>query len=262
MNAKLFVKFREVVNALQAEALKSKRSFAGWLTAGCSLFIPLVWMLALIFKNENLLASVSPSPWDYLFMNAYQNSTLLLPFFIVLIVNLIVHIEHHSDAWKQLYAQPVPRGYIYFSKLFFILLLAAASHLLFMAGIFLAGILSGLFVPEYHFLISMPDFPVYFGLLFRSFISIMGIAALQFALSYHVRNFSIPFGLGLAGVILSVIAIRAEEVIYLPYSYPMLSLFRYEKAAGPLLADVHYYSLVYFLAFVAAGFIVARKRTC
>ncbi|QEC51743.1 hypothetical protein EDD80_102299 [Anseongella ginsenosidimutans] len=248
-------------NALRAEALKSKRSFALWLTAGCSLFIPLIWMLALLFKSENLLPNVSPSPWDYLFRQAYQNSTLLLPFFIVLIVNLIVHIEHRADAWKQLYVQPVSRAHIYFSKLLFILLLTAASHLLFMAGIFLAGILSGLIVGEYNFLTSAPDFQVYFGLLFRSFIAIMGIAALQYSLSYHIKNFSIPFGIGLAGVILSVMAIRAEEIIYLPYSYPMLSLFRYEKAAGPLLADVHYYSLAWFLAFAAAGFIIARKRT-
>ncbi|HYH56943.1 MAG TPA: ABC transporter permease, partial [Anseongella sp.] len=82
--------------AFQAEVLKSKRSFVLWLTAGCALFIPLVWILALIFKSESLLPSVSPAPWDFLFMKAYQSSTLLLPFFIVLLVNLIVHIEHRA----------------------------------------------------------------------------------------------------------------------------------------------------------------------
>lgn len=253
-------KARHFVSAFRAEMLKSKRSLAIWLTAGCSLFIPLVWMLALIFKSETLLPQVSPAPWDYLFMKAYQNSTLLLPFFIVLIVNLIVHIEHRAGAWKLLYVQPVLKGYIYFPKLLFILLFVLVSHLLFATGVWLAGGISGSMVPEYNFLSSPPDLSVYIQLLLRSFIAVLGITGIQFALSYLLKNFSIPFGIGLAGVIFSIIAARAEEIIYVPYAYPMLSLFRYERAAGPLLADMHYYSILYFLLSAAAGFLIARRR--
>lgn len=246
-------------DALRAEFLKSKRSLAVWLTVVCSLFIPLVWMLAFLLKSESLLPRVGSTPWDYIFMNACQNSTLLLPFFIILIVNLIVHIEHRADAWKLLYVQPVPRGYIYFSKLLYILLFILGAHLLFLAGVFLAGFVSGLIIPEYRFLTTSPDLSTYSGLLFRSVLSVLGITGLQYAMSYLLRNFSIPFGAGLAGTILSIMAIRAEEVIFVPYAYPMLSLFRYD-AAGSLPADIHYYSIGYFLLFVTVGFLVVRRQ--
>lgn len=248
----------QFVGALRAEALKGKRSLAFWLTIGCSLFIPFIWLLALIFKSETLLPQVSPAPWDYLFMKAYQNSVLLLPFYIVLIVNLIVHIEHRANAWKQLYVQPIPGGYIYCSKLIFILFFAAAAHLLFIAGIFIAGVISDLFVPRYQFLSARPGFSDYFQLLFRSYVSVMGIAGLQYALSYRIKNFSIPFGLGVAGVILAIMAGRAEEIVYLPYAYPMLSLFRYEQAVT-LLTEIHFYSLLYFVLFAAGGFLIMKR---
>ena len=60
----------------------------------------------------------------------------------------------------------------------------------------------------------------------KMYLSILGITALQFAMSIRIRNFITPLAIGMALMIGGFMIRQWEHIAYYPYMHPMLVYFR------------------------------------
>ena len=108
--------------------------------------------------------------------------------YIVLICALIPQIEYKSNAWKQVFATPQSTGQIFFSKFLTVHLLIFFCYTLFNVLMILTGITVNLIHPEYTFLEQSIDWNRLMQLNAKTYISILGISAIQFWLSLRFKN--------------------------------------------------------------------------
>lgn len=252
-------------NSLKNETLKLKHTFALWLTAICALLIPLLFFIVYIVKWEKLIPAEGVNPWNKFANEQIVNSLpALVPLFIVLITSLIIQIEHKATAIKHLFALPIPKWSVYFGKLSIIIAAVFATYAMYYGLILLNGNLLGGMRPQLNFSEFSPEYVFHIKILFRSFVSVLGILAIQFWLSFRFKNFIIPLGVGMVLVIVGLIAARAPESIYFPYSYSMISMNPLDEKTSDLnlfwwFPTVTWYSLGYFLVFAIAGFFDIKR---
>jgi hypothetical protein len=96
----------------------------------------------------------------------------------------------------------------------------------------------------------------------KTYISILGISAIQFWLSLRFKSFIGSVGIGLVLLIGSMIAtgLQWEHVYKIPYAHPILTLMSM-KGKGPLVLENHELnSIGYFVFFTVLGFLDLRFR--
>ncbi|MCV6631166.1 MAG: ABC transporter permease [Flavobacteriaceae bacterium] len=244
--------------SIKNEALKLKNTFALWLSIISALFIPIIYFLYYFFKHKSLVPGEGVNPWNKFIMDQIMSaSPLLVPFFIILITSLIIQIEHKSSAMKYLFSLPSPKWSIYFGKLLVAVGLILFTYLLFFGAMLVSGNLVGYIHPELGLIDHTPDYQKPMLLLFRSFLAILGILGIQFLLSFRIKNFIIPLGIGMVLVITGLIVYSAEESLYFPYAYNMLSLYPIgnEEASLELwFPKVSIISIIYFVGFSVFGY--------
>ena len=158
--------------------------------------------------------------------------------FIVLITSLIIQVEHKSSGIKHLFALPIPKWSVYFSKLTIVLFSIIITYIYFFVAVLVFGTLLGLFHSDLGFLDFQPDILKYIKMLGLSFIASLGIVGIQFWLSFRFKNFIIPLGIGMTLVIVGLVVLnfssRAPEAIYFPYAYNVLNFSLGDKMPIPL----------------------------
>lgn len=245
-----------------AEVFKLKRTPILWLAIIGGLFISVFIFLIYAFKVEQL-AKPDSSPWiAFLGMSFTMVSMLLIPY-VVLVTSSIVQMEHNSYSWKYLYTLPLKRGNFYFSKLLVAILLIALTYFIYFVSILGAGLVLGLMNPVYGFQNYPPATGLLINELIHSFISIMGITALQYWLSIRWKNYTTPIGIGLLGFVVSFVIVgNTDLAFYFPYCFPTFigfSLGSKEVADIALaqygwLTHIEWYSLIYFIVFTFIGY--------
>lgn len=248
-------------SSIKNETIKLKRTFALWLTLISAIFIPAIFFLYYILKHDKLVPAEGVNPWDDFIVNQIFAAGPLIPLFTVLITSLIIQLEHKSSAIKHLFAMPIPKWSVYFGKLSVVIGMVMFTYLLFFVFILLNGTIQGVVHGKLNFLEYAPDFTKFIKLLFRSFIAILGIVAIQYWLSFRIKNFIIPLGIGILLVMTGMIIYKAEESLYFPYAYNMLSLFPVDKDITNMywFPTVSYYSLGYFVLFSTLGFLSIKR---
>ncbi|MGB3464214.1 MAG: ABC transporter permease [Cyclobacteriaceae bacterium] len=242
----------------QNELLKLRNTFAFWLCIIGGSFIPVIYFIYYLVKFESLIPQDGTNPWDkFLTDQIMSAASLLIPLFIVLITSLIIQVEHKANGLKYLFAQPIPKWSVYFSKLTVVFASIIATYILFFAMMLVVGLTVGAIHSELRLLECSPifDFPI--KLLFRSFIASLGIVGIQFWLSFRFKNFIIPLGIGIVLVITGLIVFQAEEAQYFPYAYNRLSLFALASESDTFqwFPSFSALSLTYFLIFSVSGYI-------
>ncbi|MEL7159378.1 MAG: ABC transporter permease [Bacteroidota bacterium] len=220
---------------LRAEALKLKKSTAGYLVPGI-----LVLLLAGIFLAHTLdvhrLSQLGQDPWPgYLRRAMITYSMLFISPVCVLLVAALLDLEKRANAWSRLYVLPVSRGRIYWSKLLLIVGLVATLTVLFTLGTLLVAALLALRYPEYELAYYLPDLALLVGASVRGFLSALGVIGLQYLAGLFFRG-SIPaLVLGLFGMVAGFIlaATDLSLVRFFPYAYPFIG-----QEFGPF-ASVH-----------------------
>lgn len=246
------------------EFKKLKSTFAFWLTIISALFIPIIYLIYYLLKYKSLIPDEGVNPWDKFLVNQIRGAApLLVPLFIVLVTSLIVQIEHKSSSIKHLFALPVPKWSIYFGKLTAVIFTIATAYILFFTFMIIVGYTVGIIHSDLKMLSFKPDFSEAIKLLFRSYIATLGIVGLQFWLSFRIRNFIIPLGIGMVLIVTGLIIYRAPEAIYFPYGYNMLSLFpiAVDNDMGNMLwfPTVSLYSIGYFILFSILGYVDIKR---
>ncbi len=249
--------------SIKNETLKLKSTFALWLAIISALFIPVIYFFYYLSKYESLVLPNGVNPWEKFMLEQINGTaTLLIPMFIVLITSLIIQVEHKSSAIKYLFSLPVPKWSIYFGKLTVSIGLILFTYLLFFLAMLAAGTIVGLIHDELNFLDYFPNYQKPVKLLFRSFIAVLGMVGIQFWMSFRIKNFIIPLGIGIVLVITGLIIYKAEESLYFPYAYSMTSLFPLsieETSITLWFPKVAILSLIYFLVFSTLGFFSIKR---
>lgn len=243
------------------ELIKLKRTFAFWLTIISALIIPLLFFIVYMVKHEKLIPDAGVNPWDRYLVDQVRNSIpFLVPMFIVLITSLIIQVEHKSSGIKHLFALPIPKWGVYFSKLSIVLFSIIITYVYFFLAILLFGTLLGVFHPDLGFLDFQPDYLKYIKMLGLSFVASLGIVGIQFWLSFRFKNFIVPLGIGMTLVIVGLIASRAPEAIYFPYAYNVLNFSLGDNVPQTFgISSVTVYSILCFIITAILGYIDIKR---
>lgn len=249
--------------SIKSEVLKLKNTFAFWLAVISGLFIPTIYFIYYFLKYKYLIPIPGFNPWEKFMVDQIMGAaSLLIPLFIILITSLIIQVEHKSSSMKYLFSLPIPKWSIYFGKLAVSVGLILFTYLLFFFAMLVAGAVVGLIHRELNFLDYSPDYQKPLKLLFRSFIAVLGIVAIQFWLSFRIKNFIIPLGIGMILVITGLTIYQAKESLYFPYAYNMLSLFSLSSEETSItlwFPKVSVLSVGYFMVFSILGFLDIRR---
>ena len=246
----------------QSELLKTKRSASVWLTVLGALFIPGIFLLMYLSRPDIFAPQLTFAPWRQHFLRGWQSvSAFLFPMFVILICTLIPQIEYKNNTWKQVFASPQSIGNIFFSKMVTIHLMILFCFLLF--NIFMIGsaLVTNLINPHYSFLKSKIDIGFLLKLNLKTYISVLGISAIQYWLSLRLKNFIAPIGIGLALLITALILLQWKHIYKIPYAHPMLTLLSYKGHNRPFIENHELNSIGYFIAFTVIGFLDMKYRT-
>lgn len=249
----------------KAEIIKTRRSASFWLSLLGSAVIPLIFFLIYTLKPEKNYARFESNPWDLHFVQGYQAfSAFLLPMFVILICSLIPQIEFKNNTWKQVFASPQSTGNIFFSKYASILMMVVFLFIMFNVLMVLAGVISNLIYPKYTFLDKSIGWMMLLKLNFKTFVSLLGIVAIQYWLGLRFKNFIVPIGIGLGILVASMILSPWEHVDKLPYAFPFLTFMNVSQdkteLMGPLLRNHELNSIGYFAFFTLIAFLDLRFR--
>ena len=250
------------IRSFSSEWLKTRRTASTWLVIIGALFIPLIMLGARMVRSHELAgANASEHLWSGLMLNCWQVMAIfLLPLGVIMATSLITQNEFRNNTWKQLHTTPQPLSVIYFAKLGVILTMLLQFFLLFNIGIYLAGVVPGLFFAD----VAWPahDFPLADAITMTAqyFLCCLPVVALQFLISLQVRNFLIPLGVGIGLLVSSIIALKWEYGYVHPYAYSGLYFIR--SAENPALPDVTGWALGYTVFIITAGYIayISRKE--
>lgn len=250
--------------SIKNEFIKLKSTFAFWLTIISGLFIPVIYFFYYLLKHKDLLPADGINPWSHFLVAQIRAAApLLVPMFIVLLTSLIVQIEHKSLGIKHLFVLPIPKWSIYFGKLTVVFLTIFLAYVLFFLFMLIAGYIVGFVHNDLKMLSFTPTFLEAIKLLFRSFIATLGIVGLQFWLSFRIKNFIIPLGVGMVLIVTGLIVYKAPEAVYFPYGYNLLSLFSTSADKDMLqmlwFPTVSLYSLGYFALFSTIGYLDIKR---
>jgi hypothetical protein len=120
----------------------------------------------------------------------------------------------------------------------------------------LSGVMTNLLDSRFHFLENSIDWQTLAKMTFKSYLSILGISAIQYWVSLRFKNFIAPMGIGLALLVLSIIARQVgwEHVYKIPFAHPLLTHESFYKTDAPLIENHEWNSILYFVAFLLIGF--------
>ena len=207
------------IYSLQSELLKTKRSAASWLCIIGGFFVPTIHLIYFLVKKLTINNKESIGHnWEKYFGDLMHNMEgFLLPMGVILASSLITQMEFKNNTWKQLHTTPQSYTTIFLAKFSVILIMLFKYFLYFNIGILLSGAIPCLIFE------SLPneDFPFWILLNANSkiFILCLPIVAIQYLISLHFKNFLVPVGIGLVGLIGTMIGGSWEYIFISPYSY-------------------------------------------
>ena len=254
----------EYSRSVTSEVFKLKRTPILWISIiGGAASAVIVFLMFLILIDE--FVGFNENPWiEFYQINHGVLTMFLLVPYIVLATSTMVQPEHTSNAWKFLYALPLNKSSIYFSKLVVTLGLIALTLLIFWITSLLSGFLLGTIRPEYEFARYSAAPLKWLSIIFHTFISILGLTALQYWLSIRWKNYIVPISIGFMGFILSVLIVGEDRIAhYFPYCYPMYIADRFDYglqfgeqlSASVGFSIVEWYSIAFFILFAILGFL-------
>lgn len=254
-----------IIISTQTELLKTKRSAAFWLSIIAALFLPTLFSIGYSAESESIIRQISKkgNAWNFHLENAWQvANAFLFPMFIILICSLIPQIEYKNNTWKQVYASPQPLANVFFSKFISIHMMIFFFLVLFNLFLISFAIIINLFNSKFQFLDHNIDWLMLGRFCFKTYVAILGISAIQYWLSFRIKNFIAPVGIGLALIITSIILSEFgwKHIYKFPFAHPFLTLRYLDEPNRPLLENHELNSIGYCVFFLVVGFLDLKFR--
>lgn len=207
------------------EFLKLKRTPALYLSLIGAGLIQFLFFGIRFFKTKYFIPAEGVNPWIGFIQKSFMASSfLLLPLFIILITSLLVQTEFKAKAWKQLLVMPVKKEVLFVSKFITIIGLLFFTFILFNVLLVLNGYLLGWIRPELNFSLFAPDYNLLFKISSKLILVSLSLVCIQYWLSIFIKNFIIPLGIGLVGLITGLILISWKKIVYFPYMHHYLEM--------------------------------------
>lgn len=238
------------IHSVQSEWLKTKNSAASWLCIVGGFLIPLIYCINFFRTRQTINDGGNTQVWAAYFKQLWMNmSFFLLPMGVMLAASLIAQVEFRNNTWKQLNVTPQKYSTIYAAKLSVLLLMTFKFFLFFNIGVIISAVIPSL-VLDHRF----PDQPIPWSHILKEnsyyLLSCIPIVILQYIISFRIKNFIAPLGIGLGGIVITLIALKWKYVYLSPYSYSVLYLRDGDLATGIIIT----YAVLYFLLFTAIGY--------
>ena len=247
--------------SIRSEAIKAKRSSAFWLSLLGAAFIPFIFLLTYTFKPEHFMPALKSDPWRIHFIQGWKVlSAFLLPMFIILMCSLITQIEYKNNCWKQVFSSPQTIAEIFFAKFLTIHFMILFCFLLFNLFMILSAVATNTLKSGYSFFSHSIDWVTLSRMTFKTYISILGISAMQYWLSLRFKNFIVPIGIGLGLLITSLVILNWEHIYKIPYAYPLLTFQSISAKKSYLLENHEWNSIGYFIFFTILAFADMKYR--
>lgn len=210
---------KSLARALSAELLKNKRTLSLWLTMLAPLSLAFL-EIAMVLEGGKRLYQPGGDSWLKLIASISELWTLLLlPLFITLEMGLLGALEHNSQAWKQLYAAPLPRWSIYAAKQLTGMGIIALSMLVLGMMTTGVGLLINLLWPELGF-----DAPIPWLALVQSlglaYLAAWLIISIHLWISLRWSSFVLAMTAGIIPTVCGVMIINSKWVDLDPWLMP------------------------------------------
>ena len=250
----------KITTAFSAEIIKSKNTFALWLTFIGAAIIPVMVFITYAYNWEMFIPKTGENPWVEIFARSFNGITLFTPLFIILIIGLLFNIEHRANAWKHIFVLPISKSSVFLSKYLFVFFLIGIYYLLFVLLTLVNGYLLGVIKAQLGFLNSAPDWNQIISFLTKFFIGALAIIAIHFWTSFRIKNLIANLGIGLAGIAFAILLNgKGGLTIFLPYSFP-IKMLNYIPNPNWFLEDYHIVSLCYFVLLFCLSYWDFTKR--
>jgi lantibiotic transport system permease protein len=207
-----------LLHALHAELLKLKRTLAFRVIFVLPFFVALLQFFV-IWRTKKFAAGFDL--WQTHPTNSFQIwAIFMMPLLITLETALLNGIEHSDKQWKHLFALPVPRHSIYFSKFIVALGLILVSTMVLALLIVGVGVGSVYLKPELAHTGPVPFFTIAKQ---ATLVWLAGwlITAIHTWISIRWAGFAIALGAGIGGTFFALFAAGASLGKYYPWLLPM-----------------------------------------
>jgi hypothetical protein len=204
---------RDFLRACWAETLKLKGTLALWAAVLAPLVMALLQTMYIV-RSRHLHQPL----WPRLEQSTLGWAILLLPLTAALLAALLTGVEHRENNWKLLFALPVSRYAVYWAKVAAAGLLLALSHAVLWAGLLSAGILLHLALPSVP--CSAPPWTALAGRLGAMWAASGLLISIQMWVSFRAKSFTVPMGLAIAAVVVSVMGARDWSMVAWPWMFP------------------------------------------
>lgn len=250
------------IYSLQSEWLKTKRSAASWLCIIGGFFIPTIYLIYFLVKSKTIVeADAAGNVWELHFFSLMQNmKAFLLPMGVIMASSLITQMEFKNNTWKQLHTTPQSLTTIFLAKFSVIAIMTVKFFVFFSIGVILSGLIPCLIVNG-----KLPEdsFPFWFFIKenIKVFILCLPIMAIQYLISLRFKNFLVPVGIGLIGLIGSMIGSMWEYIYISPYSYVFLDHLRNVKVfTGKITINLYQEASIYFVLLMAISYVMFHYK--
>ncbi len=202
------------LRALSAEALKYRRTAALWLALGIPVLI--VGVAWIVLTQSDLASASADRKWRFVQgITAQMWVTTCLPIGGAILIGMLWGLEHGSNQWKHILAQPPSRHAVFWAKTTGILALIAL-------GTAFLGLLCMLLVAVTG--IGPVRWSVAFEMPFRAYLASLPTMALVSWLAQRMSSFALPLILGVAGLVLGGVAANSEQYwVYVPWSWSLVA---------------------------------------
>ena len=185
------------LHLLQNETLKIKNTPALWITLIGGAFLPVMLGIAYLNEWKKFIPGTGVNPWVDYYGRLVNGLSICTPLFICLVVALIFHVDHKAAAWRLTFTLPLSKSTVFIHKLILVTGIISLYFLLFLAFSIVTGILLGLIHPEFLFLQKLPDYRKVILVITKAFMCNLGIVAIQFWLSFRIKNVVTTLGVGM-----------------------------------------------------------------
>jgi hypothetical protein len=236
------------IYSLQSEWIKTKRSAASWLCIIGGFFIPLIYFIGFL-KDKSSINDYKFDIWQKLFNQSWQNmAAFLLPMGVILASSLITQIEYKNNTWKQLHATPQTYTNIFIAKFSVIILMTIKFFIFFNIGVILSGLIPCMLFDNH---LPKENLPIMYFIKWniKYFITCLPIIAIQYLISLKFKNFLVPIGIGLLGLVGSLIGLSWKYIFISPYSYCTMTVMQTKRDF-----NIYLFSCIYFIVIMLISY--------
>ena len=249
------------IRVFRSELIKSRRTKGFLISILFPFAISLMFFFIYYIKYEYFVV-MGTNPWELMGANEFRiMGVLIMPLYLLLTAYVINFTEHKSKSWKCIFTLPVPKFYIYASKILLVIIWLVIFIITSCLFFFATGLLLSYLRPELQFR-DYDSTSLVIKTFLQLFVSGFGILSIQFFLSIYWNDFIRPVGLGIGLIIIATLLNSWEYIYILPFSHPYYVAKEFSSIIDE---NIPYYLLYGFLIsivfFIGGYFMVSRKET-